>query len=222
MRFEALAKRYAGGRALRYDAVRAQEPEWTAEQAIVERLLAGFAPGTSILDVPAGTGRFLESYAKLGLVPTGMDISADMLAMAKAGAQARGIAPRLAVCDIRSLPLADKSVDAALCVRFVNWIDFRGMAAVLREIARVTRTAVILGIRVMPPPRSFAQWLGHRAIALRNAGLGRYYHDEEAVAALFEDLGFAVARSEALLPQRSRARYEFYLLLRRGDARAAR
>src|ERR1700734_434447 len=157
MGFEKLSTDYTGGVAASYEAERTGGPEWPKEQAVVERFLATLPAGATIVDVPVGTGRFLEFYKKFNLSPTGLDISLDMLASAKAKADGLGLEATLKKGDIRRIDALDKSFDAALCVRFVNWIDFTSMAAVLGELDRVARSTLILSVRVWPTPRTLRQ-----------------------------------------------------------------
>jgi ubiquinone/menaquinone biosynthesis C-methylase UbiE len=85
----------------------------------------------SLLDVGCGTGSYTAALAKRGWNPTGIDISEDMLRLARA----RGI--RAVHADATSLPFGDASFDAAISV-FTN-TDVDDLAAVVREIARVLR-----------------------------------------------------------------------------------
>jgi SAM-dependent methyltransferase len=85
----------------------------------------------SLLDVGCGTGSYTAALAERGWDATGVDISEDMLRLARA----RGI--RAVHADATSLPFDDASFDAAISV-FTN-TDVDDLAAVVREIARVLR-----------------------------------------------------------------------------------
>jgi SAM-dependent methyltransferase len=85
----------------------------------------------SLLDVGCGTGSYTAALAKRGWNPTGIDISEDMLRLARA----RGI--RAVHADATSLPFDDASFDAAISI-FTN-TDVDDLATVVREIARVLR-----------------------------------------------------------------------------------
>jgi ubiquinone/menaquinone biosynthesis C-methylase UbiE len=85
----------------------------------------------SLLDVGCGTGSYTAALAERGWEATGVDISEDMLRLARA----RGI--RAVHADATSLPFGDASFDAAISV-FTN-TDVDDLAAVVREIARVLR-----------------------------------------------------------------------------------
>jgi ubiquinone/menaquinone biosynthesis C-methylase UbiE len=85
----------------------------------------------SLLDVGCGTGSYTAALAERGWDATGVDISEDMLRLART----RGI--RAVHADATSLPFEDASFDAAISV-FTN-TDVDDLAAVVREIARVLR-----------------------------------------------------------------------------------
>ena len=60
-----LAKiQYRGGVAVEYDERRSSSDKWRREIEIIESIVAEFEEGLSILDVPMGTGRFLQCYEK--------------------------------------------------------------------------------------------------------------------------------------------------------------
>lgn len=147
-----LDRRYTGAAAQQYDAKRTGTLKWQTEQAIVERMLSGLPAGSSLVDIPVGTGRFLGLYRQLGIVATGMDVSADMLARARE----KGTGVPLRLCDIRHISAADGEYDCALCVRFLNWVDGDGLRAAIRELARVSRRHVVLGVRFYAPPSGMA------------------------------------------------------------------
>jgi len=95
----------------------------------VLRDLLGPGSGTC-LDVCCGTGINAASVRELGWTPVGVDLS---------GGQLRHAAHRLPVAlgDATALPVADRSIPAAVCV--LAHTDMPDYATALREIARVLR-----------------------------------------------------------------------------------
>lgn len=85
----------------------------------------------SLIDVGCGTGSYAAALAERGWDVTGVDISEDMLRLARA----RGVHTMHA--DATHLPFADASFDAAISL-FTN-TDVDDLAAVVREIARILR-----------------------------------------------------------------------------------
>jgi SAM-dependent methyltransferase len=92
--------------------------------------LLGEGPGR-LVDVGCGTGAYAETFAGLGWTVTGVDVSEDMLRIA------RGRPMEVVVADARRLPFEDASFDAA--VSLWTHTDVDDFAAVVREVARVLR-----------------------------------------------------------------------------------
>ncbi|HWB29258.1 MAG TPA: class I SAM-dependent methyltransferase [Vicinamibacterales bacterium] len=98
--------------------------------------------GRRVLDVGAGTGRVALGLAARGAIVHGLDASAEMLAVARERAAEAGLAIQLDVADAHALPVADRSVDAAVCFRLLmHVLDWRRCVA---EICRVSRQRVVI------------------------------------------------------------------------------
>jgi len=94
---------------------------------------AGAGPGTRLLDVGCGSGLTLVLAARRGAVPSGLDISPGLLAIARE----RQSAADLRQGDMESLPFGDAAFDAVVGV---NAFQFAGdPRRALREAARVVR-----------------------------------------------------------------------------------
>lgn len=146
--FPAMNK-YVGLRATRYDEKRTQKAATQRDQATVENYLAKMEPGASVLDIPAGTGRFIEFCIAHGLVYTGVDISQDMLEVARSKIPVGVTNADLQVADARSLPFPDDKFDYAIVVKFIKWLPtIEILTDALREIGRVTRKEALVQITV--------------------------------------------------------------------------
>jgi ubiquinone/menaquinone biosynthesis C-methylase UbiE len=98
----------------------------------------GIKPGYSVLDIGSGTGVLLPFLiAEVGNEGkiVALDFSAEMLVQA----QAKNFPPivRFAQADVLAIPLADSSVDVAICNSAFPHFSDKGKA--LKEIARVLR-----------------------------------------------------------------------------------
>lgn len=95
------------------------------------------APPARILDVPCGAGRHALGLAGAGYEVTGLDLSDDAIARARAAA---GDLPVTFVRgDMRQLP-AGAAFDAAICFgNSLSYFDDAGMAAFFAELARAVR-----------------------------------------------------------------------------------
>jgi ubiquinone/menaquinone biosynthesis C-methylase UbiE len=98
----------------------------------------GIKPGYYVLDIGSGTGVLLPFLiAEVGNEGkiVALDFSAEMLVQA----QAKNFPPivRFAQADVLAIPLADSSVDVAICNSAFPHFNDKGKA--LKEIARVLR-----------------------------------------------------------------------------------
>jgi ubiquinone/menaquinone biosynthesis C-methylase UbiE len=104
-----------------------------------ERELAALLPplrGKRVLDLACGTGRWLEKLLDQGTGQgVGVDFSGAMLRVAQTKAAIRG---RLARADCLSLPFHAATFDLVVCSFALGHI--RDLGALVRELARVTRT----------------------------------------------------------------------------------
>lgn len=123
--------------------------KWKAKSAVmgkaVTEALVEYAqpkPGMRVLDLASGTGEPAISLAmRVGAQGqvTALDLSADLLEIAKGRAQERGLGNFFTQqADAHGLPFADNSFDLATC-RF-GVMFFRDVGLALRELHRVLRT----------------------------------------------------------------------------------
>ncbi|MFQ5954857.1 MAG: ArsR/SmtB family transcription factor [Kiloniellales bacterium] len=107
----------------------------------VERALLAMVPKTGIrdlLDVGTGTGRMLRLLGKRAEHAVGIDLSREMLAIARANLDRAGLRNCLVrQADMYQLPFADQSFDAAVIHQVLHYAE--QPAAVLAEVARVLR-----------------------------------------------------------------------------------
>jgi ubiquinone/menaquinone biosynthesis C-methylase UbiE len=97
-----------------YDASLAGTPLFDLDQRFVERHCP--RPGR-LLDLGCGTGRLLLAFARRGYRVLGVDLSPEMLAVARAKADEAGVAVALVRANLAQLDgLADASFDYAACL----------------------------------------------------------------------------------------------------------
>jgi SAM-dependent methyltransferase len=139
-----------------YDALREHEALWRFENAFVERWFADNAP-TTLLDLPVGTGRFVQLYPRNARV-IGMDISEHMLAEAERKRTRLGMENvRLRRGDVFALDAEDAEFDAILCWRLLHLLPEDKLVPALRELRRTLRGTLIAQAYVHGSPlRRFA------------------------------------------------------------------
>lgn len=140
---------YQGAEAQGYEERRTRDQKWQNEDAALTALLDVAAPSpASLLDIPVGTGRFLPHYAERGHTVVGADISSDMLGVA--GEKLVTLADHhitLEHQDITNLSFDDDAFDVSICVRLLNLVDVGVVEAAVAELARVSRSHLIVGLR---------------------------------------------------------------------------
>ena len=106
-------RKYTGAVATGYDAKRMGAPKWAAEDKIIKDMLADMPNDSYVLDIPTGTGRFMQHYVDRGFGVRAMDVSEDMLK--EAGAK---VPPsnqvKYSVGDVRELPSDLNMVDVSV------------------------------------------------------------------------------------------------------------
>lgn len=138
---------YQGDVAVRYDRDRKTEPLWEIEQAFAAALIAQLPPGAVVMDIPAGTGRFVGMLLARGIEVQALDISADMLAELRRQYPTESRL-HVAVGDAERLEAADSSIDCIISWRFFHLLPLATIDRVLGEFRRVCRGRMI--IQVLP------------------------------------------------------------------------
>lgn len=155
-----------------------------AELRTIAPLLDSLQPGR-VLDAACGTGRHSHYMALRGHRVMGIDVSAQMLV------KARKKCPGVALCrgDVLRLPLADHSVDAAVCALALTHLsDVRAPVSELSGVVRrggrilisdVHPVAVALGAHTLYKDalgrsgfvKNYLHWHSHYLVAFQAAGL---------------------------------------------------
>ena len=159
----AKAEAYFRSNAARWDEIRAlYVAEEKVEQVLMD-LLSGSRVG-DLLDVGTGTGRILELLAPQADHALGLDLSREMLAIARAKLDKAGLRNcELRQGDMYQLPLAPRSVDA---VTFHQVLHFgETPAAAIAEAARVLKP----GGRLL-----VADFAAHELVSLRDSHAHRW------------------------------------------------
>lgn len=147
-----------------------------------------------VLEVAIGTGRNLPFYPADTRV-TGVDLSPEMLAIARKRAGDEGRAVELMEGDAERLPVADASFDTVLCA--LSLCSIPRPAAAIAEMRRALvpggRLLLLDHIASTWPPIKAAQWLLER-VTIRTAG----EHFTRRQLPLVEAAGFDVVETERL------------------------
>lgn len=106
--------------------------------------------GLTVLDAGCGSGRYLRALGERGAKTIGVDLSAAMLARARASTS------RIARADLRALPFDAMSIELVVCGLALG--DFAELELALAEIARVLRPHGHVIYSVVHPAGESAGW----------------------------------------------------------------
>jgi ubiquinone/menaquinone biosynthesis C-methylase UbiE len=131
-----------------YDAQRFRGPIGSVvnrlEKSSLRRALGRLPRRERTLEVACGSGRMTRVLLESGYPTVATDISAAMIAEARHALPADARFRGYALCDSSHLPFGADSFDALVSFRFLAHLPTRVRAQVLAEVARVTRTSVVL------------------------------------------------------------------------------
>lgn len=146
----------------RYLRLYAHRDRQEAERALDTLFPAHTLAGRTALDLACGAGRYLRLLHERGAHATGVDLSAVLLAEARAQFETQGVKAPLVRGDMRALPFRSGSFDVTLSM-FTSFGYFESLEAHARlagEIARVTRAVIVLDL---PDHRTLARELVARS-----------------------------------------------------------
>jgi len=140
---------YFGATAANYERERAAADIWRLEHDTITGALApALRPQDRVLDVAAGTGRWLDLYAQTRVRPILLDISSDMLQTARVRARERGCEIEVVegnILDMTSVPRCDWLIST----RFFNWIPLSRIEHILRLAADAGIARMAFTVRTM-------------------------------------------------------------------------
>ncbi|MDO9455711.1 class I SAM-dependent methyltransferase [Nocardioides sp.] len=115
-------------------------PVERAVLGLFAELVHDHGTGTSVGDVGCGTGRLAPYLAGLGLTPHGVDLSPEMVRVARRDQP--GFA--FEVADLRALPFADAALDGVVCWYSLMYLSPDDRPVAFGELARVVKPGGLL------------------------------------------------------------------------------
>jgi ubiquinone/menaquinone biosynthesis C-methylase UbiE len=173
-------------------------PAYDRQMDFVERLLGrgdrewlGERATGRVLEVAVGTGRSLPFYVAASSL-TGIDLSPEMLAVARSKAEARGLPADLREGDAEALPVPDAAYDSVVCALSLCTIPdpTAALAEMRRALVPGGRLLLLDHVASTWPPVYAVQWLVER-ISIRVAG----EHYTRRSLPLVEAAGFEIVES---------------------------
>jgi ubiquinone/menaquinone biosynthesis C-methylase UbiE len=171
--------------------------------AVTERLevaavldFVGPLKGKRVLDAGCGDGTYSLEAAECGALVTGVDLSEDMLAVARARGAARGISVGWRQGDVLALPFPDSSFDLAIAITLLCLVpDPHGA---VRELSRVL---VPGGRLVIGDLHRWSLWAMKRRIRGWSGDefwRGAHFWTESALRELLADSGLQPGRARGV------------------------
>jgi SAM-dependent methyltransferase len=110
---------------------------------------AGIRPGQRVLDVACGTGVVAVTAARRGAVVTGLDLTPELLAVARDNARIAGVAIDWHEGDVEALPFSDATFDVVVS-QYGHMFAPRPEVAV-SEMLRVLKPGGTIAFSTWPP-----------------------------------------------------------------------
>jgi SAM-dependent methyltransferase len=142
------------------------------EQSAIGGLVDLIEPGSVILDLPCGNGRWFDMLAKRAGSIVGRDISEGMVRFA--ATRQPGIPIDVAIDDAENIALADDTVDYVFSFALMKHLPIDVQGRVLAEFARVSKKGVICSFALFRPmSKKWWKWKNPESWPLGNDDLER-------------------------------------------------
>lgn len=158
----------------------------------IARPMLGSLMDTRVLDVCAGTGRWMSIARSARANVIGIDISAEMLRCAAAKS---GLAGSVVVGNLTRLPFPRASADLAICSFGLSYVA--SIHGALAELARIARRVMISD---MHPDAARAGWTRSFETGAGICSVAHYIHS-------LDDLNLAAHRAGLILESTVEARF---------------
>ena len=112
-------------------------------------------PNASVLDYGCGVGEDLVPIAKAGVDVIGLDISPELIELARKRAEAYGVKARFIVGSAYDTGLPSQSIDIVFAMAIFHHLE---LAEAKRELLRVLRPG---GVLILQEPVRDSKWMAH-------------------------------------------------------------
>jgi ubiquinone/menaquinone biosynthesis C-methylase UbiE len=183
-------------------------PEERAVLGLFCELVHGAGTGVEVGDIGCGTGRLDPYLAAQGLVPRGVDLSPEMIRVARR--EQPGFSYEVA--DLRRLPFADASLAGIVCWYSLMFLPRADRPAAFAQLARVVKPGGYL-------VTAFKVGDGTRRRGGHTTGLGIefdiWWLTRDQMERQVNEAGFATVFWGGIPPEKPGASAQGYLIARR-------
>jgi ubiquinone/menaquinone biosynthesis C-methylase UbiE len=174
------------------------------EKRMIGKCFRGVATTQKIVDVPCGTGRLAEALLAYGYSVHGMDISEQMLDVARQRLSTYGSRFTTEAADVKKLPAQVEMYDGALCARVLMHFPLDQQIEFLTGVARLSGSVVVINHSLdsgyQRLRRRLKRLLGHQESA------GHPINNRD-ISVLLKNSGLREVKRRRLLPIISEAVY---------------
>ena len=155
--------------------------------ALVPRVAGGRA-----LDLSCGTGSYALGLAERGFRVVGVDLSAPMLARARARAEGTGVALQLVRVDAAALPFRPRAFDLVTVILGIEFMAEPGLA--LEEAHRVLEPGGVLVVAILDRTGPWTLWRRLKRRVMPSIWRGARFLGADGLGRLLRAHGFAAQR----------------------------
>ena len=121
------------------------------EKEIIGKFLKVLPEGSLVLDLACGTGRITEFLLSKGYKVCGVDISKEMLKVARERVGSSGKLVNFYQAEAESLPFEGRIFDSATCIKLFGHIPPETRIKILQELKRVTKGPFVVAYYIAGP-----------------------------------------------------------------------
>ena len=145
---EKLLRKYSGKNAAKYDTKRSEQKKWHRENALVEAMTKDVPRGSKVLDLPCGTGRLFYLWRARGYDVIGVDISTDMLALAKGKMKPRDKIKLGQYEILTAQELKESRFDMVVCLRLLHLLSEQYMTDYVAKMTSLLKAGGVMIVTI--------------------------------------------------------------------------
>lgn len=114
------------------------------EKKAIGNLLKDLLPGSLVLDVACGTGRITRFLCESGYQAWGVDVSKEMLAVARQKLSEQNGSVKFFQGEAENLPFTSGQFEAVTAIKLMGHVPPEERIKILKELKRVSRKGVVV------------------------------------------------------------------------------